>query len=288
MIRGVPILKRACLKGPSMNLETILRDWSEAIVRFLPNLVFIAVILVVTIIVSRRSQGLIARLAGSTQAPREIADLLGRMARIGVLLLGAVLALGQLGFGQAVLSFVAGLGIAGIVIGFALQDIVKHFAAGVLLLMLRPFRIGDEVRIGAFEGQVQDVQLRATVLKTTVGDEVLIPNADVYNSAIVNLSRYELRCHSVGLKLPAGLGVEQARAALGQALGQLPGIADTPAPSVVATGLTDAAATVELRFWVDERNHDPEAVKTAVIAAALRALSQTEPTGTSAEQQPGR
>jgi small conductance mechanosensitive channel len=269
-----------------MNIETILQDWSEAVVRFLPNLLLIALILFLTIVVSRRSQGLVAGLAGRTQAPREIADLLGRMVRISVLLIGAVLALGQLGFGQAVLSFVAGLGIAGIVIGFALQDIVKHFAAGVLLLMLRPFHIGDEVRIGAFEGHVQDVQLRATVLKTKVGDEVLIPNADVYNSAIVNLSRYELRCHSVSLKLPAGLNVELARAALEQGLGDVPSVAATPPPSVVATGLTDATATVELRFWVDERKQMPDAVKTAVIAAALRALARAEARGASAEQRP--
>jgi small conductance mechanosensitive channel len=271
-----------------MNLETILQDWFDAIVRFLPNLLFIVLLLVVTVIVSRRSQKLVARLAGTTQAPREIADLLGRIVRIAVLLLGALWALAQLGFSQAALSFVAGLGITGIIIGFALQDIVKHFAAGVLLLMLRPFRIGDEVRIGAFEGRVQDVQLRATVLKTTIGDEVLIPNADVYNSAIVNYSRYEVRCHHVPLKVPAGLDLERARAALEQTLGAVPGVADTPPPSVVATGLADATATVELRFWVDERKQAPATVKTAVIAAALRALAQAQASGTSVEQQPAR
>ena len=271
-----------------MDLEIIMRDWSEAVVRFLPNLLLIAIILIVTIVVSRRSQGLVARLAGGTQAPREIADLLGRMVRIGVLLVGTVLALGQLGFGQAVLSFVAGLGIAGIVIGFALQDIVKHFAAGVLLLMLRPFRIGDEVRIGAFEGHVQDVQLRATVLKTSSGDEVLIPNADVYNGTIVNLSRYELHRHTVSLKAPAGLGLERARAALERALGDTPGVAGNPPPSVVVTGLVDSAAAVELRFWIDERTHTPDTVKTVVIAAAQRALAQAEGSDAGVEQQPGR
>src|SRR5262245_27673216 len=137
-----------------MDLQAIVRDWFDATVRFVPNLLLIADILVVTIVAARRSQGVVTHLTGRTEAPREIADLLGRMVRIAVLLIGVILVLGQLGFGQAVLSFVAGLGIAGIVIGFALQDIVKHFAAGVLLLMLRPFRIGDEVRIGAFEGYV--------------------------------------------------------------------------------------------------------------------------------------
>jgi small-conductance mechanosensitive channel len=257
-----------------MDLQIIVRGWFEAIVRFLPNLLLITFILVATIVVSYRSQGMIARLAGRTQAPREIGDLLGRMVRIIVLLVGAVLVLGQLGFGQAALSFVAGLGIAGIVIGFALQDIVKHFAAGVLLLMLRPFRIGDEVRIGAYEGHVQDVQLRATVLKTNAGDEVLIPNADVYNGAIVNLSRYDLHRHNVSLKVPAALDLERARAALERALGDVPGVVDTPPPSVVATGLAGAAATVELRFWIDERAHTPAAITTAVVAAARRALTE--------------
>src|SRR5215472_9207079 len=113
-----------------MDLRAIVQEWFESSVRFVPNLLLIAAILLATIVVSRRSQGLVRRLAGGTQAPREVADLLGRIVRIGVVLIGVVLALGQLGFGQAVLSFVAGLGIAGIVIGFALQDIVKHFAAG--------------------------------------------------------------------------------------------------------------------------------------------------------------
>jgi small-conductance mechanosensitive channel len=271
-----------------MDLEIILRDWFEAAVQFLPNLLFIVLILVVTVIVSRRSQKWITRLAGTTQAPREIADLLGRMARIGILLLGALLVLSQLGLDQAVLSFIAGLGIAGLIIGFALQDIIKHFAAGVLLLMLRPFRIGDKVRIGVHEGHVQDVQLRATVLKTIVGDEVLIPNADVYNSAIVNYSRYELRGLNVPLKVPAGLDLHRARVALEQALGQLPGVADMPPPAVVATGLADSAATVEMRFWVDERKQSPDAVKTAAIAAALRALEQAAASGASEEQQPAR
>jgi small conductance mechanosensitive channel len=259
-----------------MDPQVIVREWYETLVRSLPNLLLIALILVATIVVSRRSQGLVAGLAGRTQAPREIADLLGRMVRIGVLLIGVMLALGQLGFSQAVLSFVAGLGIAGIMIGFALQDIVKHFAAGVLLLMLRPFRIGDQVRIGAFEGHVQDVQLRATVLKTTAGDEVLIPNADVYNSAIVNLSRYDLHRHSVKLEVPSSLDLERARVALEHAPGEVPGVVANPPPSVVVTGLSGTATTVELRFWVNERAHTPSAVTTAVVAAARLALAQEE------------
>jgi small-conductance mechanosensitive channel len=256
------------------DLNAIISGWYTAAIEFLPNLLLIALILALTIVVSRRVQGLVRRLSQGTQAPREIGDLLGRIARVAVLLIGAVLVLGQIGLSSAVVSFVAGLGVAGIVIGFALQDIVKHFAAGVLLLMLRPFRIGDEVRIGAFEGRVEDVQLRATVLKAENGDEVLIPNADVYNSAIVNQSRHELHRHTVKLQVPADQDLLRTRAALTQALGAVAGVAAKPPPSVAATTLDGQAATLELRFWVDERAVEPGAITTDVIAAARQALEQ--------------
>src|SRR5215216_4653809 len=173
-------------------MDQMIAGWYQTTIRFLPNLILIAIILALTIVISRRTQGLVRRFSERTQAPPEIVDLLGRMGRFFVLAIGLLLVLGRLGLSDAVISFVAGLGIAGIVIGFALQDIVKQFAAGVLLLMLRPFRIGDDVKIGNFEGRVIQVQLRATVLKTNSGDEVLIPNADVYSTAIVNASRYDL------------------------------------------------------------------------------------------------
>jgi len=271
-----------------MDLRTIAERWYIDAITSLPNLLLIAVILMLTIVVSRHSQGVVRRLSGRTHAPREIGDLLGRMVRIGVLLVGVLLVLTQLGFGQAVISFVAGLGIAGIVVGFALQDIVKHFAAGVLLLMLRPFRIGDEVRIGQFAGRVVDVQLRATVLKTEGGDEVLIPNADVYNSAVVNMSRYDLHRHSVALQVPDDLDLERARAALVQALGDVPGVVDNPQPSVVATGLDGTAATIEARFWVAERVASSSIVMTEVITSARRALEQAraEAEGGAAKSKP--
>lgn len=250
----------------------MLAEWYRSAIAFLPNLVLIAVILVLAIVLSRRSQSFVRQLAERTQAPNEIGILLGRAARFGVLAFGLLIVLDRLNLSGAVLSFVTGLGIAGIIIGFALQDIVKHFAAGVLLLMLRPFRVGDEVRIGAFEGRVMQVQLRATVLKTAAGDEVQIPNADVYSTAIVNSSRYGQRRRAVVVALPAGADLAEARAALLPAVAATPGVARNPAPEVVATGLTEQNVQLEARFWVDQGG-DASAVQTDVIAAIRRELA---------------
>lgn len=255
-------------------LQQQIDEWMNDVVEFVPELALIALILVITIIVSRRIQGVVRNLSGRTSAPREIGDLLSRFARIGVLLVGMLLVLGRLGLNDAVISFVAGLGIVGIVIGFALQDIVKQFAAGVLLLMLRPFRIGDQIKISGFEGQVVEIQLRATVLKTDDGDEVQIPNADVYTTAIVNRSRYNVRRRVVLLRVPRAIDLERARAALIGALAGMPGVAADPPSEVVALDFDENVLNIELRFWVDERKHDRDTVATEVIGAARRALEK--------------
>lgn len=254
----------------------MLAEWYNRILDFLPNLIVIAAILLLTIVISRRSQRIVYQLSNRTQAPPEIIELLSRMARFGVLAVGALLILDRLNLSRTVLSFVAGLGIAGIMLGFALQDIVKQFAAGVLLLILRPFRIGDTVSIGNFTGQVQEVQLRATILKTSTGDEVLIPNADVYNTAIVNTTRFELHQRTVALTLPPQADLGRTRAALLQALSQVPGVLGTPAPEIIATGLKGTTVQLEARFWIDERLSSPNQVTTDAIVA-LRSVMATSP-----------
>jgi len=258
------------------DMGATLDRWYGTIIDFLPNLLLIALILVVTLFAARRVQGIVRRASGRTEAPPELINLLGRMARIGVLALGGLLVLNQLNLSGAFMSFIAGLGIAGIIIAFALQDIVKNFAAGVLLLMMRPFRLGDEVKIGAFEGRVMEVQLRATVLKANNGDEVLIPNADVYTTAIIIKNRYDLHRQDIELSVPAEIDLAQARAALMQAIADVPGIAGDPAPVVIATGFDGQAAKIEVRFWTDGRANNADAVKTDAIAAIRRALDQAD------------
>ena len=253
-------------------MQSLLDRWLAGAVAFLPTLILVAIILVLTRFVSRRSGDWVRRATERTQAPPEIIDLLGRIVRFVILALGLLLVLDQLNLSGPVLGFVASLGIAGIIIGFALQDIVKQFAAGVLLLMLRPFRIGDEVAIGAFRGRVTQVQLRATVLKTAAGDEVLIPIADVYSTAIVNQSRYDLHRHDLALTLPPEADLARARAAIAQALAGVPGVAANPAPSVVATGLDGQSVKLEVRFWNDRAGNSEDTVVTGVVAAIRRAL----------------
>lgn len=247
--------------------------WYRDVIGFLPALLMIALILVITSIMSRRAQLWTLALAGRTKAPPEIGLLLSRAVRLIMIMIGGLLVLQQLGWTSAVMGFVTGLGVSGIIIGFALQDIVKQFAAGVLLLMLRPFSVGDVIKVSGYEGAVQDIQLRATVLKTIDGEEVLIPNADVYTNAVVNRSHYGSRRRTFTLDVPNTIDLEQAQEALTAALHATPGVANTPPPVVVATAITASAITVEARFWVNTSQANADRVATSAIVAAQRALT---------------
>ncbi|MCU0492451.1 MAG: mechanosensitive ion channel family protein [Chloroflexaceae bacterium] len=259
-------------------IDPLLRSWEAllaSVVAWLPQVLAALLILLITLFVASRLTGVVGRLLGTSRLPRNVHRLAITLTRLGVVVLGVIFALQALGFGQAVLNAVASLGVVGLVLSFALQDITKQFAAGVLLLVTRPFEVGDHIRIGANAGTVMDVQLRATVLKTDDGDEVIIPNADVYTATITNTSRHAMRRYRLSLELPPHAAPDAARAALSAAAATIPGVATEPAPSVVATGISEGNLTLELRYWIARTTPDHEAIVTEVLAVAQTVMRET-------------
>jgi small-conductance mechanosensitive channel len=258
-------------------LNALFAEWFQDIRVVALRLALIVLILILTVVISRRAQRAVRRFSGHTQAPQEISDLLGRLTRIGVLLYGIYLVLTQLGLNDAALTFITSFGVIGIVAGFALQDIVKQFVAGVLLLMQRPFRLGDHIKIDTFEGTVVEIQLRITVLKTDEGDEVLIPNADVFNKAVINRSRYDVRRRSLTFTIPSIDETGEIRDALVRAVGDVPRVVAQPPPTIAVTGVEEGTLPIELRYWIDTSEGAPDAITNQVIAAMQRVLSQHTP-----------
>ncbi len=246
------------------------------VVNNLARIVGAVVVLFAALLINRRAQFAIERIVNPDGDRREFARLLLRMVRIGVWIAAAVIVLGLFERTQLVASFVASLGIAGLILAFALQDITKNFAAGVLLLLLRPFRLDDRIKIRDWEGQVTDVTLRATALYTADGVEVLVPNADVYASPITNLTRYNKRRHHVVITVPLSTPVEMIRAQCENTLRGLALIEQQPAPQVVATALNADNVTLEARFWLLAAAVDAPSQVSAVIEALRPLVEQAK------------
>ncbi len=250
--------------------DRLMQDWGQSLLRAIPQIIQALIVGGIALWADDRLQRAVERAVGLRSGQRELARLLGRLTRIGVLVLGLIVVLGIFNRTGILASFITSLGIFGLLIAFALQDITKNFAAGVLLLIQRPFALDDRIRVGVHEGIVTDVSLRATVLRTIDGHEVLIPNADVFSGTIVNLTRYPLRRHSIPIILPLDIDPEAARQAFETAIRRVPGIEGEPPPYVASTTIGKEDQQLEARFWV--KSTLPELP--AIVSAATLALQQ--------------
>jgi small-conductance mechanosensitive channel len=183
-----------------MNTE-VLQDFLTRLVLFVPKLVVSLVVFGITLVVAGSLSRIVRRAMEQRDASAELTLLMSKITRWTVIILGSLVALQQVDFDIA--AFLAGLGILGFTIGFALQDVSKNFVAGLLLLLQQPFDIGDTIAVGEFLGTVVTVDLRVTELRTADGRNVLIPNADVLTSPIVKYGRTS-RC----IELVAGVSYD--------------------------------------------------------------------------------
>ena len=146
-------------------------------------------------------------------------------------------------------SFVAAIGAAGLAIGLALQGSLANFAGGVLILLFRPFRIGDWIEAQGVSGTVDSIQIFHTVLRTGDNKTIIMPNGNLSNGIITNTNRQPTRkvVFDVGVDYEADL--QKAREVLLE-LAKDPRVLDDPAPEAVISTLGDSSITVSLRVWV--------------------------------------
>lgn len=249
-----------------------LQQYLDRAIAFLPHLIAA----IVTFIASLLLSGVAARWAHQSAKKRiedpETQQLLSRLVRWTVLLVGTIVALDQVDFD--VTGFLAGLGIAGVTIGFALQDIARNFVAGVLLLVRQPFGIGDAVEVAGHAGTVLEITTRDTVIKTWDGVMEVLPNMDVFTNPIVNYSELPLRRRTVSIGLGYGQDVNQARQLFLEAMRSMDGVQEDPAPEVLTEELGDSALSLAARFWVNQETHNLFDVHSRVVEAINEAAER--------------
>ena len=128
--------------------------------------------------------------------------LVKRIVRWSVLVMGTIFAIGQIS--PDLTAFLAGLGIAGIAVGYGIQDIARNFVAGLLLLIRQPFERGDAVQISDYTGKVMEINLRDTVIRTWDGKTVILTNSEVFGNAITNFSTNPIRRRTLIIGLGYG------------------------------------------------------------------------------------
>jgi small-conductance mechanosensitive channel len=231
--------------------------------------IFIAT-LILSRVVERWTQRSIKKQIEDPQTQRYLAQ----VARYAVLVLGILAALDQIP-GIEITSLLAGLGILGFTIGFALQDIARNFIAGLLLLLRKPFSVDDAVEIAGHDGIVLELNMRDTVIKTWDGVMEIIPNLDVYTNPIVNYSELPLRRRTVIVGLGYGEDVDRAKDIILSTIESTEGVLEDPAPEILTEEFGAATLNLAARFWVNQQTQNLFAVHSEVVDA-INAVAERE------------
>ncbi len=143
------------------------------------------------------------------------------------------------------------LGFGSVAVGFAFRDVLQNYLAGILLLFTQPFRIGDAIIFGEYEGVVQDIQTRATFIRTYDGRRVVIPNGELFTNSVTVNTAYETRRVEYDIGIGYGDSIDEAKAILLRVMADDRTVNDTPAPQVLLVELGGEAVMLRARWWID-------------------------------------
>jgi small conductance mechanosensitive channel len=173
-----------------------------------------------------------------------------------ILLVFAVLA-ALAKFGVQTASFIAILGAAGFAVGFALQGSLANFAAGVLILVLRPYKTGDYIEAAGVSGTVKEIQLFTTVLGTPDNVKIMVPNGKIYGDVIKNVSAYDTRRIDLVIGIGYGSSIQSAYQVINDIFRQDTRILPEPSPQIAVSDLADSSVNLVVRPWVKKVDYWP-------------------------------
>lgn len=236
----------------------------------LPNLVAGATLLVAVWLFGRLAAKATRAVARRRGRP-DLGVLLGSLVK-GILMVVAILLTAAIVFPSVKpADILATLGIGSVAIGFAFRDILQNLLAGLLLLIRRPFRRGDQIIVKDYEGTVEHIESRATYIKTYDGRRVIIPNADIYTSPVMVNTAFETRRAEYDVGIGYGDDPAGAAEAFVEAMREVEGVLGDPLPECLPWELSGSSVNLKARWWTQSSRADQVHVRARVLLAIFEA-----------------
>jgi small-conductance mechanosensitive channel len=216
---------------PEVALER-LDAWIDGAVRLLPNIIVGLIILAIAVGVAALVRRLIIQRA-TKRGRKNLGEVLGGFIKWTIILLGGLLAATIIVPTLRPGDLIAGLGVSSVAIGFAFKDILQNWLAGVLILLRQPFSVDDQIRVSEYEGTVERIESRSTIIKTYDGQRVVIPNSQIYTNSILVKTAHELRRSEYDVGIGYGDDIDQACDVIVAALKGIDGVKADPAPEAL-------------------------------------------------------
>ena len=258
-------------------IDRVVELFQEGIAAFIAQLPLIIVAAVVFFLIYRTSIPVdiaIRRLLRGRLRSRSVTLLIARLTRwsivFGGFLISATIALPD--FTPSELLSVLGFG--GVAIGFAFRDVLQNFLAGILILLNEPFVVGDQIIFGGYEGTVEEIEVRATVLRTYDNVQVVIPNGVIYADSVVVNTAYDKRRSSYDVGIGYEDDIAAAQEVCLQVMRETEGVLKTPEPSTVMMEMGDSALIFRVYWWTNPRQSDVLRVQDRVLRTIKNRLTE--------------
>ena len=213
------------------------------------------IILILGRVAAGMGKNITEKILRKSKQDEALVPFIGNIVYILILTFTVIAALAKFGIQTA--SFVAVLGAVGLAIGFALQGSLSNFASGVMILIFKPFRLGDFVTAGGETGTVKEIGIFTTTFNTPDNVKIIVPNGKLFGDVIKNFSSYDTRRIDLVIGISYGSDIGKAIEVIRQVLKAEEKVLEDPAPQIAVSELADSSVNLVVRPWVNNANYWP-------------------------------
>ena len=248
----------------------------NGLIALLPNLVLALLVLTIFYFVGRWVRVAVAGLSHRYSEARGVGVVIGRITQIAVVTAGVLVSLSIVLPSFKASNLIQLLGISGVAIGFAFRDIFQNFLAGILLVLTHPFRIGDQIQVKDFEGTVEDIQTRATLIRTYDGRRIVIPNSSLFTESVTVNTAFRARRSEYEVTISNSENPDRLKKELVSTVSEIKGVLRDPPPDVLITGYEADKTKLRVRWWTEARRGQMVETLDRVITGIRQRLHQSE------------
>jgi small conductance mechanosensitive channel len=243
-------------------------------ISLLPNMILAIIVFALFLFLASASKSVVQRVTRYRSRNGNLALLLGRISQATVVLIGLLISISIVAPSFQAGDIVKLLGVGGVAIGFAFRDILQNFLAGILLLLHEPFHVGDQIIITNFEGTVEDIQARATLIRTYDGRRVVIPNSDLFTNSLTVNTAFEKRRSEYDVGIGYGDDIEKAKQIILESLKTIHEVLPDPSPEVLTMDIGDYSVKLRTWWWTKPERASVMRAKDRVITLVKKNLTE--------------
>ncbi len=236
---------------PIQTVVQKLEGWLDAFISLIPNMAVTLLLLIIFFVLAKLGSKLFRKLFSKASNNEALEHLFSTIIYGAILSIGLFIMLGVLGLDKALNSLLAGIGVIGLALGFAFQDIAANFVSGIILAFRRPFKIGEIIEVNDIMGKVTRTGLRDTAIETFQGQEVYIPNKDFLQHAFYNFSVLEKRRIDIVIGVSYAEDLEKVEDVVLSTIKNLEGVIDKDKMVFDYAEFDSSSINFNIRFWIE-------------------------------------